>query len=131
MKGILSRIKSRIQNSLEGVRKLGAFALIAAAATTTSTSISGSSIFSGIWNLLMGIAKDVAQAFGNLISQVFSGFGQSVVAMFQSFGFSMSAYGVWGPVMFVVGIGAALFVGYLFLDAVDMEKDVTGLENDV
>ena len=48
-----------------------------------------------------------------------SGFGQSVVLMFQSFGFSMQGYGVWAPVMFVVGLGVALLVGYLFFTFID------------
>ena len=98
---------------------------------TTSTTVSGSSIFSTIWGWISSLGADIVQSLGGLFGQIFSGFGQSVVAMFQSFGFSMAGYGVWAPVMFVVGIGAAILVGYLLLDFIDGEKDVTGLEDDL
>jgi hypothetical protein len=79
----------------------------------------------------MTMFKDIANGLGSMFAQIMSGFGQSVVTMFQSFGFSMSGYGVWGPVMFVVGIGVAILVAYLFFIFIDAEKDVTGLENDL
>lgn len=99
--------------------------------STLSGSSIGSTIFSSIWSLIMRILKDIANSFGSLISMAFSGFGQSVIAMFQTFGFSMSGYGVWAPVMFVIGLGAAVFIGYIFFDLIDAEKDITGFENDV
>lgn len=106
--------------------------LIAHAATTsTTTTVSGSSIFSQIWGWISSLGSQIVSSLGGLFASVFSGFGQSVVLMFQSFGFSMSGYGVWAPVMFVVGIGAAILVGYLLLDFIDGEKDVTGLEDDL
>ncbi|MDS0257756.1 hypothetical protein ApAK_08805 [Thermoplasmatales archaeon AK] len=80
------------------------------------TSTIGLTIFQGIWSIILSL---------------FPGFGQSVVMMFQSFGFSMSGYGVWAPVMFVVGLGVAVLVGYLFFVFIDAEKDVTGFENDL
>jgi hypothetical protein len=96
----------------------------------TSSSL-GSSIFSGIWGVIMSLFNSIASGLGQMFSQMMSGFGQSVVTMFQSFGFSMSGYGVWAPVMFVVGLGVAVLVGYLFFTFIDAEKDVTGFENDL
>jgi Fe2+ transport system protein B len=128
----LANLKEKIRSKLESERKYAAFALIAAAATsTTSTASIGSTIFSGIWSVIMTMFKDIANGLGSMFAQIMSGFGQSVVTMFQSFGFSMSGYGVWGPVMFVVGIGVAILVAYLFFTFIDAEKDVTGLENDL
>lgn len=101
------------------------------ATVDTTTSSLGSSIFTSLWSVILSLFKDIASAFGNLIGQIFSGFGQSIVLMFQSFGFSMSSYGVWAPVMFIVGIGIAIMVAYLFFVFIDAEKDVTGVENDL
>jgi hypothetical protein len=33
--------------------------------------------------------------------------------------------------MFVVGLGTAVLVGYLFFTFIDAEKDVTSFENDI
>lgn len=110
------------------------YSYVAAHSMTTSSTtatVSGSSIFSTIWGWITNLGSSIVSSLGGLFGQIFSGFGQSIVAMFQSFGFSMSAYGVWAPVMFVVGIGAAILVGYLLLDFIDGEKDVTGLEDDL
>lgn len=97
----------------------------------TTTSSLGSSIFTSLWGIILSLFKDIATAFGSLIGEVFSGFGQSIVMMFQSFGFSMSSYGVWAPLAFVVGLGLAIMVGYLFFTFIDAEKDVTGVEDDL
>ena len=97
----------------------------------TSTSSIGSTIFTGIWSVILGLFKSISTGLGGMFNQMMSGFGQSVVLMFQSFGFSMQGYGVWAPVMFVVGLGVALLVGYLFFTFIDAEKDVTGFEDDL
>jgi hypothetical protein len=99
-------------------------------AASSSSSI-GSTIFTGLWSIVMMLFKSIASGLGSLFNEMMSGFGQSVILMFQSFGFSMSGYGVWAPVMFVVGLGLAILVGYLFFTFIDAEKDVTGLENDL
>jgi MFS superfamily sulfate permease-like transporter len=104
--------------------------LIIPMAVSSSSSI-GSTIFSGLWSVVLGLFKSIASGFGSLFNEMMSGFGQSVVMMFQSFGFSMAGYGVWAPTMFVVGILVAIMVGYLFFTFIDAEKDVTGLENDL
>jgi len=96
-----------------------------------TTSSLGSTIFSGIWNVILGLFKSIFGGLGQMFDLMMSGFGQSVVTMFQSFGFSMSGYGLWAPVMFVVGLGLAVMVGFLFFTFIDAEKDVTGFENDL
>ena len=66
------------------------------------TSSIGQTIFNGIWKIILALFGQIANAFGNLFQDAFSGLGQSIVAMFQTFGFSLSPYGVWAPLMFVV-----------------------------
>ena len=87
-----------------------------------STSSIGSTIFSGLWSVILSLFRSISAGLGGMFQQMMSGFGQSVVLMFQSFGFSMSGYGVWAPVMFVVGLGTAVLVGYLFFTFIDAEK---------
>ena len=105
--------------------------LLLVTASTSSSSSIGSTIFSGLWSVILSLFRSISSGLGGMFQQMMSGFGQSVVLMFQSFGFSMSGYGVWAPVMFVVGLGTAVLVGYLFFTFIDAEKDVTGFENDI
>lgn len=97
----------------------------------TGTSSIGTTIFNSLWGILIQLFKDIANGFGILLQEAFGGLGQSIMMMFQSFGYSMSGYGVWAPLMFVVGLGVALLVGYLLFDVIDSEKDITGAENDL
>ena len=108
--------------------KMGAIGILPFSSTSTST---GQTIFNSIWNVVIGLFQTIASGLGSLFDQIMSGFGQSVVMMFQSFGFSMEGYGVWAPVMFVVGLGLAMLVGYLLFTVIDAEKDITGFEADV
>lgn len=96
---------------------------------TTGTSL-GSQIWTDIWNLLYGFIQIILNGLGSLFTDIFSGFGQSIDYMFQGFGFSMSGYGVWGPLMFVVGIGVALLVGFLIFAVIGPLKDLVGMEDD-
>ena len=100
-------------------------------ATQDVTSSIGHTIFNGIWKIVLSLFGQIANAFGTLFQDAFSGLGQSIVSMFQTFGFSLSPYGVWAPLMFVVGIGIAILVGYILFDIIDAEKDVSGFENDL
>ena len=95
------------------------------------TSSIGQTIFNGIWKIILALFGQIAFAFGSLFQAIFAGLGQSIVAMFQTFGFSLSPYGVWAPLMFVVGIGIAILVGYILFDIIDAEKDISGFENDL
>ena len=76
-----------------------------------ATSSLGTTIFNSIWGLLMGFLQTIMNGLGTMFGGIFSGFTQSIDIMFQGFGFSLSGYGVYGPMMFVFGIGIALLLG--------------------
>ena len=120
----------RISKILKKVKIGSVFPALLFAPYVSSSSI-GSSIFTGLWSVILSLFKSISNGLGNMFGQMMSGFGQSVVIMFQSFGFSMQGYGVWAPVMFVVGLGVAILVGYLLFTVIDAEKDVTGFETDL
>ena len=130
IRGIISRMAGRISRVLKKFRIGITFPALLLPYVTGTSSI-GSTIFSGLWGVILSLFKSISSGLGSMFQQMMSGFGQSVVLMFQSFGFSMSGYGVWAPVMFVVGLGTAVLVGYLFFTFIDAEKDVTGFENDI
>ena len=129
IKGIINRA-GRMARALKKFRAGMAFPALLLPYVTGTASM-GSTIFSGLWSVILSLFKSISSGLGGMFQQMMSGFGQSVVLMFQSFGFSMSGYGVWAPVMFVVGLGTAVLVGYLFFTFIDAEKDVTGFENDI
>ena len=131
IRGIISRMAGRMSRVLRKFRAGMTFALLIPLSFVTGTSSLGSTIFSGLWSVILSLFRSISSGLGSMFQQMMSGFGQSVVLMFQSFGFSMSGYGVWGPVMFVVGLGTAVLVGYLFFTFIDAEKDVIGFENDI
>ena len=117
---IVSATKKRVSGILS--------ALLFIPFATSSSSI-GSTIFTGIWSVILGLFKSISVGLGGMFNQMMSGFGQSVVLMFQSFGFSMQGYGVWAPVMFTTGLSLAVVVGYLFFAFADGERDLIGTEN--
>lgn len=121
----------RISKILKKVKIGSVFPALLFVPYASSSSSIGSSIFTGLWSVILSLFKSISNGLGNMFGQMMSGFGQSVVIMFQSFGFSMQGYGVWAPVMFVVGLGVALLVGYLLFTVIDAEKDVTGFETDL
>ncbi|MHB1440004.1 MAG: hypothetical protein ACYCSO_05120 [Cuniculiplasma sp.] len=126
-----NKIRDKIRDRISALKaRLSKFtlALLLAGSFTASSTPTGSTIFNGLWKIIYGLLHSITTSLGNLFGQIFSGFGQSIVSMFQSFGFSMAGYGVWAPVMFVVGLGVAMLVGYLMLDFIDGEKDVTEAE---
>ena len=131
IKGIINPMAGRMSRALRKFRAGMAFLALFPVVYATGTSSIGSTIFSGLWSVILSLFKSISSGLGGMFQQMMSGFGQSVVLMFQSFGFSMSGYGVWAPVMFVVGLGTAVLVGYLFFTFIDAEKDVTGFENDI
>jgi hypothetical protein len=88
-------------------------------------------MISGIIKLLMSFLGIIMTGIGNMFATVFAGMGNSVVIMLQSFGFSAASYGILGPVAFVIGIGAAILVGYLFLVPTRAEEDVVQDEDDL
>ena len=99
---------------------------------TTSTTISGSTIFNGIWNLALNFLGGILTGVENLLNDIFGGIGSSIMQVFQSWGFSVSStYGVWAPAGLVLTLGVAGFLIYIFMDAIGLEKDVLGGEEDL
>ena len=98
---------------------------------TVYVSLGLSSMISGIIKLLMSFLGIIMNGLGSMFADVFAGFGNSVVIMLQSFGFSAASYGILGPIAFVVGIGGAILVGYLFLVPSKAEEDVVQDEDDI
>ena len=96
-----------------------------------ATSSLGTTIFNSIWGLLMGFLQTIMNGMGNMFDGIFSGFTQSIDIMFQGFGFSLSGYGVYGPMMFVFGIGIALLLGFLIFAVIGPLKDLVGMEDDL
>jgi len=90
-----------------------------------------STMVSGIIKLLMSFLGIVMTGIGNMFSTIFAGMGNSVVIMLQSFGFSAASYGIFGPIAFVIGLGGAILIGYLFLVPTRAEEDVVQDEDDV
>ncbi len=131
IKGFRKSFIAKLSKILKKARIKGVFPALLFVPYATSSSSIGSSIFTGLWSVILSLFKSISTGLGNMFGQMMSGFGQSVVLMFQSFGFSMQGYGVWAPVMFVVGLGIALLVGYLLFTVIDAEKDVTGFETEL
>ncbi len=99
---------------------------------TTSTMPSGASIFNQIWNALFQyLFTPILSGAGTMFQGIFAGFTSGLDIMFQGWGFSLSQYGIWGPLMVVVSISLALFVGYLMFDAIGIERDILGGEEAV
>ncbi|PYB68291.1 hypothetical protein DMB44_04400 [Thermoplasma sp. Kam2015] len=130
IRGTLKQFTGRVSWALRKIRAGIAFPALLIPYVTGTSSI-GSTIFSGLWSVILSLFKSISAGLGSMFQQMMSGFGRSVVLMFQSFGFSMTGYGVWAPMMFVVGLGTGILVGYLFFTFIDAEKDVTGFENDI
>lgn len=96
--------------------------------TTSSSTISGSSIFNSIWNLLMSGFKSVLNVLIQAFGSVMSGFTGGLNIMWTSWGFSLTQYGIWSPLIVVVSLAVAGFVAYLFFDVYGIEKDILGGE---
>lgn len=107
------------------------FALVTPFSSSSSSGISGATIFNGLWSIILGLLNSLAQDIDILFGDIFAGLGGSIVDMFNTFGASFGPYGIWAPIVFVVSLGGAMVIGFVILDVVDAEKDVTGFENDV
>ncbi len=91
----------------------------------------GSSVLSSIWTLLFNFFQVILGGISQAFSAIFQGFAQSIVIMFQGFGFSLSGYGIYGPLMFIFGLGIAILVAFLFFAVIGPLRDITSLEDDV
>lgn len=97
----------------------------------SSSSFSPSSMLNFIWGQFTGFLSFFLSQVEGLIGTIFSGFGLSILLMFQSFASSVGQYGIMAPVMFVIGIGSAIMVAYVFFTFIGAEKDITEVEGDV
>lgn len=85
----------------------------------------GQTIFNSIWQLLLGFLQTILGGVANAFTGVFGAFAGGLDTMFQGWGYALGGYGIWGPLMTVVSLAIAGLVGYLFLDFMDAEKDVS------
>lgn len=99
---------------------------------TASGGISGSAIFNSIWNLFMKyLFKPVLVAFSNSFGGLMGSFTGGLMIMFNSWGSSLAVYGVWGPIMVSVSLGAAGMVAYVFFIMIRGEEDVDEVETEI
>jgi hypothetical protein len=130
LKHIFIRVKSKLKSKAAKAKVLLGLGLVQPLASSSS-GISASTIFNGLWSIVLSLFDSLAQDIGVLFGDIFSGLGGSIVDMFNTFGMSFGPYGIWAPIAFVVSLGGAMVIGFVILDVVDAEKDVTGFENDV
>ena len=131
LKQIFIRVKSKVKAKAEKAKALLGLGLVQPLASSSSSGISASNIFNGIWSIVLSLFDSLAQDIGVLFGDIFSGLGGSIVDMFNTFGMSFGPFGIWAPIAFVASLGGAMVIGFVILDVVDAEKDVTGFENDV
>ena len=121
---------NRIITRIKGFRRKMQLSVLSLTFTAMATSL-GTTIFNSLWNLLMSFLQTIMNGIGSMFSGIFGGFTQSIDIMFQGFGFSLSGYGIYGPLMLVLGIGIALIAGMLILAMIGPVKDIVGVEDDL
>ena len=105
---------------------------VTAFTTSSSSTISGSSIFSSIWDLVMKFFGGILSGILSLVDDVFSGIGGAIGNVFSNWGYSVTnAYGVWAPLGMIIVLGVTGFVLYVFIDLYRGEKDVAEDEADL
>ena len=127
IKNIIGKISGKIRKINKALKSFSFFFFLPVVYTT----ISGSSIFSSIWGLFLSLLKDIENIGTQAFSQLLGSFTNALGVMFQSWGFSLSGYGIWGPLMVVISLGVAGVLLYFFFAFIDGEQDVLGFEHDV
>ena len=127
IKRIIGKIGGKIRKINKALKSFSFFLFLPVVYTT----ISGSSIFSSIWGLFLSLLKDIENIGTQAFSQLLGSFTNALGIMFQSWGFSLSGYGIWGPLMVVISLGVAGVMLYFFFAFFDGEQDVLGFEHDV
>ncbi|MBX8640831.1 MAG: hypothetical protein KIS29_10890 [Thermoplasmata archaeon] len=125
---MLNRLIFHVKNIRKARLKISVLSLMFIPMATSSL---GTTIFNSIWGLMMGFLQVILTGLGTMFGSIFSGFANSINIMFQGFGFSLAGYGVYGPLMFILGIGIALLAGFLILALVGPLRDLVGMEDDV
>ena len=112
--------------------KMKAAALAPFLPMSVSGGISGSTIFNSIWNLFMKyLFTPVLKAFSLSFGGIMASFTGGMMIMFNSWGSSLAVYGVWGPIMVSVSLGAAGMVAYIFFIMIRGEEDVDEVETEI
>ncbi len=127
IKNFIGRIGGKIRKINKKLKSFSFFIFLPIFYTT----ISGSSIFSSIWGLFLSLLKTIENIGTQAFSQLLGSFTNALGIMFQSWGFSLSGYGIWGPLMVVISLGVAGVLLYFFFAFIDGEQDVLGFEHDV
>ena len=127
IKRIIGKIGGKIRKINKALKSFSSFLFLPVVYTT----ISGSSIFSSIWGLFLSLLKSIENIGTQAFSQLLGSFVNALGIMFQSWGFSLSGYGIWGPLMVVVSLGVAGVLLYFFFAFIDGEQDVLGVEHDI
>lgn len=84
-----------------------------------------------IVNLFESFASGIVGAIQNVIVSIIQLPGNAFAQLLQTWINSFGAYGIWIPVMFIVSVVAAAFVGYFLLDFVDFDKDLAEDEEEI
>ena len=92
---------------------------------------STATILSSLWGIFSNFLNSIIGDFEGLLNDIFGGFGNSIVASFQNWSASLGGEGIWIPIIFVAVIAMAFAVGYFFLDAIGIERDVLRGEEDI
>ena len=127
IKNFIGRIGGKIRKINKKLKSFSFFIFLPIFYTT----ISGSSIFSSIWGLFLSLLKTIENIGTQAFSQLLGSFTNALGIMFQSWGFSLSGYGIWGPLMVVISLGVAGVLLYFFFAFIDGEQDVLGFEHAV
>ena len=127
IKHIIGKIGGKIRKINRALKSFSFFLFLPIVYTT----ISGSLIFSSIWGLFLSLLKSIENIGTQAFSQLLGSFVNALGIMFQSWGFSLSGYGIWGPLMVVISLGVAGVLLYFFFAFIDGEQDVLGFEHDV
>ncbi|MHB8560227.1 MAG: hypothetical protein ACYDAP_03565 [Thermoplasmataceae archaeon] len=97
-----------------------------------TSGISGSSIFSSIWTLVMKFFGGILSGILTLLNDVFNGIGGAIGNVFSNWGYTVTnTFGVWAPMGMIVVLGLSGFVLYVFIDLYRGEKDVAEDEADI
>lgn len=97
--------------------------------------IFGGSIIAGfeawIVNLFESFAAGIVGALSTAIDSIIQLPGQAFAQLIQTWINSFGVYGIWIPVMFIISVVVAAFVGYFLLDFVDFDKDLAEDEEEI
>ena len=89
-----------------------------------SSSLSGNTIISNIWGLIWNFIVGIMYSILGAIQEIIFSITGSFQGILFSWARSVEQYGIWGPLMASVSLGATFFITYIILDIVGGERDV-------